>query len=899
MHDPKTLLITEDAMEANKITKLLHSWDYPVKTMQLGKNVVKEDLLNYDLILVDLLFNNDFSTLEIFRQIEKCHRCPVLWFSQGGMAENMFSSEKFNYLEKPLNAQELKFAVKMATYNYKMEKSLQETEQKYKLLVENADDPIAIIDENGTFIMVNNAAASYFGGLPEDFDGKTMWDIFPKNHADSQMESVSEAIATGKTMVKVKKTLINNEEKWFNTKIQPIKDYDERFSSVQIVSRDITPQKNIEKNLIKRENFLTGTLNDMHTFVAVLKPSGEIIFVNNTPLKILGINLDDVEGRLFQETPWWDYSIEVQELIKNDIEMCATGKTLTHEIQINTKDGLTWIDYSMHPVYDKNGNVEYLVPEGRDITNIKMAKKAIGDEKNRLMTITENLPLGMVFIDSDGDYKYINPKFKELFGYEAEEIPNGITWFKKAFPDPKKRRDAILTWKNDFTNATPGEKRPRTFDVVCKNGEIKIIEFVPVMLENNEFLMTVNDVTQKRIAENALKQSEERFRTVASSAVDAIIITDLEGNIVFCNNSVQRIFGYNEKDIIGDSVNILMPGRYQNEFMRKQEQFKLTGRHILSGKLFESYGYRNDGSEFPIEISITAWEIDGERFTTSIIRDITERKLVEYELKSSEEKFRQMTENIEEVFWTIDPKMSQILYISPAYQKIWGRSRESLFDNPRSWIESIHPEDRKTVIDIIFRTPNKISSGSNGINYRIIRPDGSIRWIYGKAFPLTDGGTNVKRIAGIAVDITQRIAAEEKYRNLLENINVGVYRYTIGENSRLVESNPALLKMFNYKKSEIMAIKASYLYHESEDKVKFDEKVLKYGHVKNEKIRFKKQNGTPFTASVTAYVVKDEFDNIKYVDSVVEDITPLTNIEKIKINHPIISTSISMLNKFY
>ena len=93
-----------------------------------------------------------------------------------------------------------------------------------------------------------------------------------------------------------------------------------------------------------------------------------------------------------------------------------------------------------------------------------------------------------------------------------------------------------------------------------------------------------------------------------------------------------------------------------------------------------------------------------ERFTTSIIRDITERKLVEYELKSSEEKFRQMTENIEEVFWIIDPKMSQLLYISPAYQKVWGCSRESLFDNPRSWIESIHAEDRKQVIDTIFRT---------------------------------------------------------------------------------------------------------------------------------------------------------------------------------------------------
>jgi two-component system, sporulation sensor kinase E len=636
----------------------------------------------------------------------------------------------------------------------------------------------------------------------------------------------------------------------------------------------------------------------MNTFIAVLKPTGEIIFVNNTPLELIGKNLADLEGELFYETSWWNYSNDITESIKRDIELCATGKTLSHEIEINTQNGLIWIDYSMHPVYDNHGMVKYLVSEGMDITKIKKAKKALQVEKNHLMTITENVPFGMVFIDKKGDYKYINPKFHEMFGYDSEDIPNGRAWFAKAFKNPEKRSNAVRAWKNDFKNALPGEKKPRTFQVTCKNGDSKIIEFVPVLLDYNEYLMTVEDVTERILAENALKQSEERFRTVASSAVDAIIITDLEGDIVFCNNSVQRIFGYDEDDILGESVNQFIPGRYLDEFLRKQEQFRLTGRHMLSGKLFESYGYRKDGSEFPIEISITAWETDDEKFTTSIIRDITERKLVEYELKSSEEKFRQMTENIQEVFWIIDPKMSQILYISPGYQRIWGRSRESLFDNPRSWIESIHPEDRKQVIETIFRSPFEIKSRKEGIQYRIIRPDGSIRWIYGKSFPLTDGGTKVKRIAGIAVDITKRVNAEEKYRSLFENINIGVIRCTVGSNSRLIDSNPKAMELFNYKKSEIMAIKASYLYKNGEYKIKFDEKVLKYGHVKNEKIEFKRQDGTPFNASVSAHVVKDEFENPKYIDCVIEDITSIHELEKyIKTHHPTISNSLSILSR--
>ena len=684
------------------------------------------------------------------------------------------------------------------------------------------------------------------------------------------------------------KTIINRKERWFSTKLQPITDSNGSISSVQLIARDITKNKNIEFDLIGRESFFSRILNDLHSFVAVLKPTGEIIFINNTPLELIGKKLEDVEGKIFYETQWWDYSEVVKSSLKEDIELCATGKSLSHEIQINSLNGLIWIDFSMHPVYDSNGNVKYLVPEGRDISNIKNTKKALHEENNRFMSLSENAPFGMVLISKNGDYKYMNPKFIELFGYHLEEIPNGREWFKRVFKDPKKRYEAMLTWKNDFKNALPGEKKPRTYEVTTRSGEKKIIDFLPVLLENKEYLMTVNDVTERKMAENALQQSEERFRTVASSAVDAIIITDLEGSIVFSNDSLQRIFGYNENDIFGKSVNMLMPGRYKDEFKRNQVQFKLTGRHMLSGKLFESYGRRKDGSEFPIEISITAWEVGGERFTTSIIRDITERKLVEYELKSSEEKFRQMTENIQEVFWIIDPKMSQLLYISPAYQNVWGCSRESLFDNPRSWIESIHPEDRKQVIDTIFRTPHEIQSKGNGIEYRIKRPDGSIRWIWGKAIPLKNDKNRIQRIAGIAVDITRRKKAEDDYKNLFENVSVGVYRCKLGHQSKFVNANPALLEMFGYKKSEILAIKASYLYQDREDKIRFDNDVIKYGRVENQEVKFRKKDGTPFTASVSAFVVKDDSGDIKYYDGVIKDITKFKELEKsIKIIDPV------------
>jgi PAS domain S-box-containing protein len=139
-----------------------------------------------------------------------------------------------------------------------------------------------------------------------------------------------------------------------------------------------------------------------------------------------------------------------------------------------------------------------------------------------------------------------------------------------------------------------------------------------------------------------------------------------------------------------------------------------------------------------------------------------------------EEVFRQIAETIPEVFWITDPAKQQTVYISPAYEQVWGRSPASLYASPRSFLDAIHPEDRARVEGALARQ----GEGTYHEEYRIVRPDGSVRWIRDRGFPVRDARGAVYRIVGIAADITERAEhlkrSEERYRAVVENANEGI-----------------------------------------------------------------------------------------------------------------------------
>jgi diguanylate cyclase (GGDEF)-like protein/PAS domain S-box-containing protein len=165
----------------------------------------------------------------------------------------------------------------------------------------------------------------------------------------------------------------------------------------------------------------------------------------------------------------------------------------------------------------------------------------------------------------------------------------------------------------------------------------------------------------------------------------------------------------------------------------------------------------------------------------------TKRRLSEQSLGESEERFRQLAENLDAVFYLTDLDNTQIYYLSPAYERIWGRPVEGVYANPRSWRDAIHPDDR----DAVEERWGEAALGAVSRRYRIVRPDGSIRWIRVRGFPVIDGAGKPYRIAGIVEDETQRKAAEDKIARLNR-----VYAVLSGINSLIIRS-PSRKELFN------------------------------------------------------------------------------------------------------
>jgi PAS domain S-box-containing protein len=242
-----------------------------------------------------------------------------------------------------------------------------------------------------------------------------------------------------------------------------------------------------------------------------------------------------------------------------------------------------------------------------------------------------------------------------------------------------------------------------------------------------------------------------------------------------------------------------------------------------------------------------------------VMVDVTALKVAEQELQGNVTRLREIAEKTREVFWITDPAKTRMLYISPAYEEIWGRTCDSLYASPMSFVEAIHPDDREGVS---ARMASQ-ASGEYDEVYRILRPDGSLRWIHDRAFPVQGPAGELLRIVGSAQDITALKLTEQalresegRYRNLFESAPDGIL--VANSEGRYVDVNPRALSMLGYSRDELIGMT-------SEDIVAPNEAAhvdaalteINQGIEHRREWQFRRKDGSKFDADVQATVMAD------------------------------------------
>lgn len=388
----------------------------------------------------------------------------------------------------------------------------------------------------------------------------------------------------------------------------------------------------------------------------------------------------------------------------------------------------------------------------------KQEEAARGQMELRFRHLFDIVPVGLIYARRDGTLISFNRRTGALLGYELEDISPIDRWWARAYPDPDYRRFVQEDWQRDVAQAGEAgvDIRAREYRVRIKSGRTRTMEFSGTVI-GEELLIVVDDVTERREAEEKMKFHEAvleetgRIAKVGGWSLDPVsgegywtrevaLIHDLDPNAPPSREIGVSFYAPEYRARIEAAV---------EGAIQRGEPYDLQ-LELVSAKGVRKW-VRTIGH--PV--------IEGGKVVRlrGSFQDITSLRQAEDSLREREELFRQMAENIREVFWIWDFTENRYLYVSPAFERVCGRSCQSLLDNPGLWLELVVAEDRERVRgEFVGSRTDPLQT-----EYRIVRADGSVRWIADRGYPVCGPDGVVQRRVGVAADVTDTRVLEEQF----------------------------------------------------------------------------------------------------------------------------------------
>lgn len=528
-----------------------------------------------------------------------------------------------------------------------------------------------------------------------------------------------------------------------------------------------------EEESLKSIEFLNTLVEDSLDMIIGVDSERRIVRFNSAARKRFGYCLEDV----VYKNVGMIYASE-EESMRVFESLIDKGSFFGEVQNIDSSGNVFTSLLSASMLYSRYGDYLGTVGISRDITEEKKAQEKLKESENRFRLLTDLLPTPIMEMDLDGVITYGNVAAGKIFGYTKYDVENRSINIKDIVYENDKSKliffmNKIL--KDGFT--TSGNE----YRLITSDGKIIYSLLSSSPIHNSDGNITgirssVTDITHVKEMERQLQERETRLNAIVNTATDAIIIIDSQGKVIFWNKSAEDMFGYNDVEAVGSTLEFIMPQRFRGAHrigLTKAISPNKSLEHCVVGSTVELTGLRKDGVEFPLELSLSRWCSGEDIFFTGIIRDITEKVRALKIIEESKEKYQFLVENSGELIWSTDINLNYT-YISPSCHKLTGYSQSELLNSKVQ--DHFPPEEMDKFAVLFIDRLEREDYSPMVIEAQTYNKFKELNWTEISVAFILDKYGKPTGFQGVSRDITDKVKArkaleesEEKFRFLIEN----------------------------------------------------------------------------------------------------------------------------------